>query len=84
MPSQIYAWPSWIKNKLWVDGPAGYMVGDYVILESALGPNPSFFLFCGTLIQLWGLLGQGLGLGLGPGLDNKIWTLSIGSKSTSN
>ena len=37
---------------------------------SALGPNPSFFLFWGTLIQFGGLLGQGPGLGLGPGLDN--------------
>ena len=44
----------------------------HVILVSALGPNPSFFLFFGTFIQLGGLLGQGLGLGLGPGLDNRI------------
>ena len=44
----------------------------HVILVSALGPNPSFFLFWGTFIQLGGLLGQGLGLGLGPGLDNKF------------
>ena len=29
-----------------------------------------FFLFWGTYIQLGGLLGQGPGLGLGPGLDN--------------
>ena len=43
----------------------------HVILVSALGPNPSFFLFWGTFIQLGGLLGQGPGLGLGPGLDNK-------------
>ena len=42
----------------------------HVILVSALGPNPSYFLFWGTFIQLGGLLGQGLGLGLGPGLDN--------------
>ena len=42
----------------------------HVILVSALGPNPSFFLFGGTFIQLGGLLGQGPGLGLGPGLDN--------------
>ena len=40
------------------------------ILVSALGPNPSLFLFWGTFIQLGGLLGQGPGLGLGPGLDN--------------
>ena len=40
------------------------------ILESALGPNPSFFLFWWSFIQLGGLLGQGPGLGLGPGLDN--------------
>ena len=43
----------------------------HVILVSALGPNPSFFLFWGTFIQLGGLLGQGPRLGLGPGLDNK-------------
>ena len=43
----------------------------HVILVSALGPNPSYFLFWGTFIQLWGLLGQGHGLGLGPGLDKK-------------
>ena len=36
----------------------------HVILVSALGPNPSFF--GGLLFNL----GQGLGLGLGPGLDN--------------
>ena len=41
----------------------------YVILVSAQGPNPSFFLFWGTFIRLGDLLGQGLGLGLGPGLD---------------
>ena len=29
-----------------------------------------FFLLWGTFIRLWGLFGQGLGLGLGPGLDN--------------
>ena len=39
---------------------------------SAQGPNPSFSFFGGTFIQLWGLLGQGLGLRLGPGLDNNI------------
>ena len=39
-----------------------------MILVSALGPNPSF-LFWGTFLQLWDLLGQGLGLG--PGLDNR-------------
>ena len=39
-----------------------------VILGSAQGPNPSFFFFWGTFIQLGGLFGQGLGLG--PGLDN--------------
>ena len=30
-----------------------------------------FFPFWGTYIQIGGLLGQGPGLGLGPGLDNK-------------
>ncbi len=42
---------------------------------SAQGPNPSFFLFWGTFIRLWGLLGQGLGLGLGPGLEKKARVL---------
>ena len=37
-----------------------------MIIVSAQGPNPSFFLFFGTFIQLGGLLGPGLG----PGLDN--------------
>ena len=41
-----------------------------VILVSAQGLNPSFFFFCGTFIPIGGLFGQGLGLGLGPGLDN--------------
>ena len=41
---------------------------------SALGPNPSFFLFWGTFIQLGGLLEQGLGLG--PGLDNNYLNVS--------
>ena len=40
----------------------------HVILVSALGPNPSFFLFWGTFIRLGGLLGQGLEPELG--LDN--------------
>ena len=31
-----------------------------------------FFLICVTFIWLWGLLGQGLGLGLVPGLDNTL------------
>ena len=44
----------------------------HVILASAQGPNPSFSFFGGTFIRLWGLLGQGLGLRLGPGLDNNI------------
>ena len=38
--------------------------GSLVILVSALGPNPFLFLFWGNFTQ------QGLGLGLGPGLDN--------------
>ena len=51
-------------------GGVGWVVA-YVILVSAQGPNPSFFFFWGTNIRLGGLFGQGLGLGLGPGLDNK-------------
>ena len=50
-------------------GGGGGVVVAHVILVSAQGPNP-FFFFWGTFIQLWGLLGQGLGLELGPGLDN--------------
>ena len=59
--------PSWIKVRGW-GGWGGWVA--HVILVSALGPNPSFFLFRGTLIPLRGLLGQVPGLGLGPGLDN--------------
>ena len=40
----------------------------HVILVSAIGPNPSFFLFWGTFIQLGGLLGQGPDLDLDQGL----------------
>ena len=43
-------------------------VVSHVILVSAQGLNPSFF-GGGNFIQLGGLLGQGLGLGPGPGLD---------------
>ena len=43
-----------------------------MILVSAQGPNPSFFSFWGIFIQLGGLLGQGLGLEFGPGLDNNV------------
>ena len=59
--------PSCLKVIGW---GVGWGVVAHVILVSALGPNPSFFLFRGTFIQLGGLLGQGPGLGLGPGLDN--------------
>ena len=51
----------------------GGLVVAHVILVSALGPNPFFFLFWGTFIQLGGLLGQGPGLGLRPGLDNNLY-----------
>ena len=57
--------PSFLKVMGWVGG-----VVAHVILVSAQGPNPSFFFFWGTFIRLGGLFGQGLGLGLGPGLDN--------------
>ena len=53
--------------ELWGGGGGYYTL---VILLSALGPNPPSFLFWGTFIYFGGLLGQGLGLGLGPGLDN--------------
>ena len=52
-----------------VGGWCGVVVA-HVILVSAQGPNPSLFFFGGTFIQFGGLFGQGLGLGLGPGLDN--------------
>ena len=54
--------PSWIKVIGWCGGGGGGVVA-HVILVSALGPNPSFFLFWGTFIRLWGLdsdLDQGL------------------------
>ena len=38
----------------------------HVIIESAQGPNPSFFSVYPTFIRLGGLLGPGFG----PGLDN--------------
>ena len=44
---------------------------------SALGPNPFFSFFGGTFIQLRGLLGQELGLGLGPGLDTNHFSSKI-------
>ena len=58
----------WVGARVYGVGARVY--GSLVILVSALGPNPSFFLFWGTFIQLGGLLGQGPGLGLGPGLDS--------------
>ena len=43
----------------------------HVILVSALGPNTSFFPFLVNLTRgSVRRLGQGLGFGLGPGLDN--------------
>ena len=45
-----------------VYGVGARVYGSLVILVSAQGPNPSFFLF----IRLGGLLGPGFG----PGLDN--------------
>ena len=54
----------------WVGG-VGWVA--HVILVSAQGPNPSFFFFGGTFIQLGGLLG----LGLGPGLDNKDFNRKV-------
>ena len=46
----------------------------HVILVSGQGPNSSFFFFGGTFTRLGGLFGQGLGLRLGPGLDNSmVW-----------
>ena len=37
----------------------------HVIIVSAQGPNPSFFLYLGDFYSTWSLLGPGLG----PGLD---------------
>ena len=59
-----------LKSYGWGGGVGGVVA--HVILVSALGPNPSFFLFWGTFILLGGLLGQGLGLALGPGFDNNL------------
>ena len=54
----------------WWGGWGGVVA--HAIIVSAQGPNPSFFFFWGTFIQLGSLLGQGLG----PGLDKrkKIFT----------
>ncbi len=54
----------------------------HVILVSALGPNPSFFLFLGTFIQPGGLFGPGQGLGLGPGLDNYLRWSSLAANQS--
>ena len=62
---------SFMLKSYGVGGWGGWVVA-HVILVSAQGPNPSFFFFWGTFIRLEGLLGQGLGLGLGPGLDNSM------------
>ena len=62
--------PSCLKVMGWVGGVA------HVKIVSAQGPNPSFFLVWGTFIQLGGLLGQGLGLGLRPGLDNYMYVFA--------
>ena len=62
-------------------GVGGWVVA-HVILVSALGPNPSFFLFWGTFIQLGGLFGQGLGVGLGPGLDNSLSEAELSTLSS--
>ena len=56
-------------------GWGGVVVVAHVILVSAQGQNPFFFFFLRTFIQLGGLLGQGLGLG--PGLDNLSFVLSV-------
>ena len=53
-------------------------------------PNHSFFSVFGTFIWLGGLLGQGLVLELGPGLNNtpcrdqslKVWTASLALRIT--
>ena len=64
-----------LKSYGWGGGVGwGGVVVAHVILVSAQGPNPFFFFFWGTFIQLRGLFGQGLGLRLGPGLDKKIKT----------
>ena len=42
----------------------------HVKIVSFQGPNPSFLIFLGDLYSTRGHLGQGLGLALGPGLDN--------------
>ena len=54
----------------WVGGwneQLGMLVA-HVILESAQGPNPSFFLFWGTFIQLGICWGRGLDWDLDQGL----------------
>ena len=55
-----------LKSYWWGGGGGGGVVA-HVIIVSAQGPNPSFFLFLGDFYSTWSLLGPGLG----PGLDNK-------------
>ena len=53
-----------------------------VFSDFSVSPRSKSFFFCffwGTFIRLGALLGQGLGLRFGPGLDN--YSLEIGSMS---
>ena len=57
--SCLKVWGGWVV----VGGPCDFSVSPW-------SKSFFFFLFWGTFIRLRGLFGQGLGLGLGPGLDN--------------
>ena len=50
-----------LKSYGWGGGVVGWGGGvvAHVILVSALGPNPSFFLFWGDFYSTWGPVGTG-------------------------
>ena len=65
--------PSCLK----VGGGGVVVVVAHVILVSALGPNPSFFLYWGTFIQLGACWDKGLDSDLDQGLTIKLKGLDI-------
>ena len=67
-----------LKSYGWGGGPCDFSVSPR--------SKSFFFFYWGTIIHLGGLFGQGLGLGLGPGLDNcwmdqgdhsRYWTILL-------
>ena len=59
-----------LKSYGWGGGVVGWGGGGPCDFSVSPRSKSFFFLFWGTFIRLRGLLGQRLGLGFGPGLDN--------------